>query len=284
MSAFARDLARLDRAVRRLEGNPSSAPSSRAISRWYDQQPDGDYTCADCGKVGPKHYVQPQHPFYAEGRKDVARCSDCINQRNADARARNKAARAEERAGAAARQHEALAALGSRYPDGRSIPREGDEVYTYTAGFGGMAAVVRGVVVRRRGALAVRAAEVSSMLGGTVGLARARIYDLSRDWTVRGEQHPHDIAQDHAEREAKERQSAHEREDAALAERIKASKSSGARHLDDAGPEIVGRRVRSLRSDYQTTISEWHPEYGPLTEDGATMGNKRSLAEWVVLR
>lgn len=70
-------------------GNPG-APSTRALSRWYDAQPDRDYKCTDCGRVGPKHYIQPQHPFYADGREDVARCSDCISRLNREARTRRR--------------------------------------------------------------------------------------------------------------------------------------------------------------------------------------------------
>jgi hypothetical protein len=54
------------------------------LAAWYDAQPAGDYTCSDCGKIGPKHYVQPQ-------RKGGALCSECINARNARARTERKA-------------------------------------------------------------------------------------------------------------------------------------------------------------------------------------------------
>ena len=59
-------------------------PSPKALDKWTREQPDGDYTCAWCGKVGPHHYVQPQHPYWADGKigqdgKAPARCMDCYN-------------------------------------------------------------------------------------------------------------------------------------------------------------------------------------------------------------
>ncbi len=66
-------------------------PSERALSEWYMAQPKGDHTCSDCGKVGPYYYVQAQHPYYAEGREGVSRCSDCINAINVRMKAERKA-------------------------------------------------------------------------------------------------------------------------------------------------------------------------------------------------
>ncbi len=71
-------------------------PSPRALSDWYMAQPKGDHTCADCGKVGPYYYVQAQHPYYAEGREGVSRCSDCINAINVRMKAERKAVLATE--------------------------------------------------------------------------------------------------------------------------------------------------------------------------------------------
>lgn len=59
-----------------------SRPSDKALSTWYGAQLEQDYTCADCGKVGPKWQVQPQHPYYAGGRAGEARCPDCISAIN----------------------------------------------------------------------------------------------------------------------------------------------------------------------------------------------------------
>lgn len=63
-------------------GTTTKAPTDRELLRWWDAQPKGERTCADCGRVDSDAYVQPQHPYYAEGRTDVARCGDCINKRN----------------------------------------------------------------------------------------------------------------------------------------------------------------------------------------------------------
>ncbi len=71
-------------------------PSERALSDWYMAQAKGDRTCSDCGKIGPSHYVQPQHPYYAEGREGVSRCSDCINAINVRIKAERKAQLSQE--------------------------------------------------------------------------------------------------------------------------------------------------------------------------------------------
>jgi hypothetical protein len=57
-------------------------PSNKAILDWFMSQPDGTYTCADCGVTGPKGLVQPQHPAFVGGRTDVALCPQCIAARN----------------------------------------------------------------------------------------------------------------------------------------------------------------------------------------------------------
>ncbi len=58
------------------------APTPSQLSKWWDNQPSGDYTCTDCGKTDSKSFVQPQHPFFADGHNDVARCADCTSARN----------------------------------------------------------------------------------------------------------------------------------------------------------------------------------------------------------
>jgi hypothetical protein len=65
-------------------------PTPRQLSDWYMKQPQCENTCADCGKVGPSAYIQPQHPFYAGGQVGTALCADCIAQRNEDSRAKRK--------------------------------------------------------------------------------------------------------------------------------------------------------------------------------------------------
>ena len=301
MSRFRRDLVALERARARvprppdesaevreilrrvpLEGNPTGAPSNRALSRWYDAQPDGDYTCTSCGRVGPKHYVQPQHPYYVEGRTGVASCTDCTNRQNEETRARGRAAKSAERASAADKQRAAHAP--GLYPDGRTIPREGDEVYTYIPGFGGMPSALRGVVKRQRGVLVVSAGEASSLLGGRERLARARTLDLTPAWTVKEEQHPHDRAQERSLASDRERKDAHQRSDAELQDRLAASKAAGARHLDEVGAEVVGRRAKSLRTGEVVRIVAWDDKCGPLYENEhgtpVTMGK---LAQWAVV-
>ena len=66
-------------------------PGPATLSRWYAAQPERDYTCSDCGKVGPKWAVQPQHPYYADGLEGVARCVDCIAAINRRMREERKA-------------------------------------------------------------------------------------------------------------------------------------------------------------------------------------------------
>ena len=77
-------------------GTSMNPPSLKALNTWIRQQPDGDYTCACCGKVGPHYYVQPQHPFWADGKtgldgKAPARCTDCFNEAHRQARTDRKA-------------------------------------------------------------------------------------------------------------------------------------------------------------------------------------------------
>ena len=72
------------------------APTARAMRAFWESQPEGDYTCADCGTVGPKTYIQPQHPYYARGAEGTALCADCINRHNRDGRAARKAELAAE--------------------------------------------------------------------------------------------------------------------------------------------------------------------------------------------
>ena len=68
----------------------NKAPTSKQVLAFWATVPEGEYTCADCGRTDSKAYIQPQHPFFAEGRTDVARCADCISRRNDAARARRK--------------------------------------------------------------------------------------------------------------------------------------------------------------------------------------------------
>ena len=72
-------------------------PTEKQLIAWWDtQQQTGDATCTYCGKVGSVHYVQPQHPYYAEGREGTYRCTDCVAKANVEARAARKAQLAAE--------------------------------------------------------------------------------------------------------------------------------------------------------------------------------------------
>jgi hypothetical protein len=60
---------------------------TKAEIAFWDSIPDGAVqTCSDCGKQGPKAYVQPQYR-----NPGTALCSDCINRRNVAAAERRKA-------------------------------------------------------------------------------------------------------------------------------------------------------------------------------------------------
>jgi hypothetical protein len=64
-----------------------SAPTDRALLKWWDVKAAElraadvlALTCADCGKVDSPAYVQPQHPYYADGRDDIAEGLDGSEQ------------------------------------------------------------------------------------------------------------------------------------------------------------------------------------------------------------
>lgn len=69
-----------------------NAPTHAAMRTFWATNPEGGYTCSDCGRVDSKAYVQPQHPFYADWQAGIARCCDCISARNRNAKAARKAA------------------------------------------------------------------------------------------------------------------------------------------------------------------------------------------------
>ena len=66
-------------------------PTPREHSAWWLTVQAGEYECADCGRRGPKAYIQPQHPAYAAGLEGTALCSDCISRRNGRAREARRA-------------------------------------------------------------------------------------------------------------------------------------------------------------------------------------------------
>ena len=67
-----------------MEGSnpPMKAPTDRQLSKRYEAQPPGQYTCTDCGHQDDKAYVQPQHPYFAEGETGTALCAPCISEHN----------------------------------------------------------------------------------------------------------------------------------------------------------------------------------------------------------
>lgn len=67
-------------------------PTEAQLIVWWEEQPEREYRCEECGKVGAKAYVQPQYPFFAEGREGVARCAECIAEVNAERRAARRRA------------------------------------------------------------------------------------------------------------------------------------------------------------------------------------------------
>ena len=59
---------------------PMKAPTSGQLIKWWQAQPSGTYTCTDCGHQDDKAYVQPQHPYFAEGKTGTALCAPCISK------------------------------------------------------------------------------------------------------------------------------------------------------------------------------------------------------------
>ena len=59
---------------------PMKAPTDGQLIKWWQAQPSGIYTCTDCGHKDDKALVQPQHPYFAEGKPGTALCSPCIRK------------------------------------------------------------------------------------------------------------------------------------------------------------------------------------------------------------
>ena len=74
--------------------NGDRPPTDKTLSVFWASLPDGDYTCSFCGAVGPKAYVQPQHPYWARRynvpEDGAATCTDCHNQHYREGRERRK--------------------------------------------------------------------------------------------------------------------------------------------------------------------------------------------------
>lgn len=156
-----------------------------------------------------------------------------------------------------------------RYPDGRTVPRVGDEVYTFTPGMFGGEAVLHGQVVARRGALAVRVKSGTSQLGGRQAFGRARVYPISKSWTLKGEEHPaRAMMRESAGREKREE----DERQRAMQEAREAAQRSGRPTLDRVGPRagmrielitLPGYRARVLEPRFDAwgddkTTPRWH--------------------------
>jgi len=160
-------------------------------------------------------------------------------------------------------------ALGARatYPDGRTVPQVGDEVFTAIPGMFGSTGSMSGTVVQRRGGrIAVQVRETSSLLGGKQRLARARFYPLFASWTVRGEKGAHTLAEEKSAREHEEwskkmRQGDMDRQ--ATFEHAQAAARADGRLLSDVKPQ-AGMRVRYLRTGQTATVQKRRTK--PLTK------------------
>lgn len=164
----------------------------------------------------------------------------------------------------------------TKYPDGRSVPVEGDDVYTLASGFGGMAAGIQGEVRRGKNGLFVAITGSGGMLGERTTQKRA---ELTRDWTLKGEDHPRNIqsresaaklkadtARRHAEREAELSEAATrngtldptkvklgdvlEMPDGSLVVAAETDDKGGiyARPMDDDSPRGIGNDMRGIKT------------------------------------
>ncbi len=78
--------------VEKAMSNNVKIPSDKTVLKWWDEQPEGIYTCSMCGKEGVGSIVQPQHPGYMRGVEGIVLCGECINeihQRNKEQRKRD---------------------------------------------------------------------------------------------------------------------------------------------------------------------------------------------------
>lgn len=115
-------------------------PTPKALSDWCMAQGKGDFTCSDCGTVGPYWKVQPQHPYYAGGVEGIARCTDCIDRINRAMRTARKAEMAAmERCEVdGCRMRGTFTVAGGVLMCGRHLHQAQREHARRMAGFGGM--------------------------------------------------------------------------------------------------------------------------------------------------
>jgi len=154
--------------------------------------------------------------------------------------------------------------MSAFYPDGRMVPRIGDEVFQQTRGAFGSPASVRGVVVRSRsGDLRVKILGGSSMFGGAT---RSRSTSLSPSWSVASDPF---FAQREAARAASE-QARHDSEDEHLRASIAGSIARGGRVLaswDGLKPGDSVVQHSRYGEPARRTISSIDPAYGPMSRN-----------------
>lgn len=56
-------------------------PTPAAMSKfWENITPSQLFTCHDCGRTDRSRFVQPQHPYWMDGREGLALCTNCLNE------------------------------------------------------------------------------------------------------------------------------------------------------------------------------------------------------------
>lgn len=148
-----------------------TAPTERALLKWWNAKAAEleatsvrTLTCADCGRVDATHYVQPQHPYYADGRDDIARCGDCIDRRNNETRAARRdqlAQRPNDCQRCAARPH--TYTYGQYRLCGRCLTRTRREHAAALSSAGTLAIFATGLLVNTSG---WKARDISSKASG----------------------------------------------------------------------------------------------------------------------
>ncbi len=127
-------------------------------------------------------------------------------------------------------------------PDGRWKARLGDEVWKYTAGFGGSRAVINGrVITNMQHELRVKMKTGTQLIGGTQDISRRKSVPLDASWTVAGDPRPEQMEQERADAE-KKRKDEFAREnreaDEAAAARVKAAIDKGDAALTNDNAEV----------------------------------------------
>lgn len=153
---------------------------------------------------------------------------------------------------------------GAKRPDGRLMPKVGDEVWQQVAGFGGTPAYVYGeVYAAKGGALRVRTTDSRSLVGSA---QTGRTYPADANWTVKGDPEMQ------------------RREDAAVA-RAAAEKAADAKRTADRNAEISGAREAAITGGHKPVTNE--TPVGAVLNQHTEGGKKVYLAEkadkWIVV-